>query len=245
MADLTVPIDWANGVIERWQFMCDVSVAWDATEQRRKLRASPRVEFEAEAMAVGSEASDFRVWLASHQASQFTMPYWPAGSDAAPSLAARFLEPVELRWIAPTLMRGSLKVRLIDNLPAPTASVPTSGGLDVLTTPVPDFSQPNTDAWHRLLEVLDYQTGPIRVTDRSGFARRRWGISYLLAGNDEIQTARSFLWRRAGRVSPALFPAPEGGTAKGRLDGDEIEWHWISPVLCRVSFGVLTLPDEA
>jgi hypothetical protein len=244
VADLTVPIDWRQGVVERWQFLSDVLVAWDGTEQRVKLRAWPRVELEAEALVAGSEASDFRAWLTSYQASEFTMPYWPDGSAASPSLAARFLEPVELRWSTPTLARALLKARLIDNITAPAASVPTSGGLDILETPVPDFAQPNADAWRRLLEALDYQTGLINVLDRSGFARRRWSLTYLLAGTTEIQVARTFLWRRSGRVTPALFSAPEAGTAKGRLDGDEIEWHWITPALCRVAFGVLTLPDE-
>lgn len=244
MADLVVPIDWQQGVVERWQFLTDILPGWDGTEQRVRLRVDPRVELEAEAMAEGSDAAAFRSWLAGYQAGAFVMPYWPAGSGASPSLSARFLEPLSLRWPAPNLCRGALKARLLDVLAAPSATVPTSGGLDVLTTPVPDIQDGIGDEWRRLLEVLDYRTGPLVVRDRSGYGRRRWGLSYLFSGS-EIATARAFFWRRAGRLSAALFPAPEGGTARARLDGDEIEWHWMTPALCRLSVSVLTLPNES
>jgi hypothetical protein len=244
VADLVYPIDWQAGVVERWRFLSAVAVAWDGGEQRQTLREVPRVEFEAELFASGANAAGLAAWLEAHQAESFLMPYWPAGESAVPALEARFLEPVEMRWPTPTLARAQAKTRLVEGLPVPAAEVPQSGGLDYLPTPAPDFREPLPDSWRRLLEVLDYQTGPIRVTDRSGYVRRRFGLDYLLIG-DEIAVARTFLWRRYGRVKPALFPAPAGGWVLARLDADDIEWRWITPQCCRVAVGVLTLPNEA
>ena len=243
MVDFAFPIDWQQGVVERWKFVSDVSTAWNGEEQRVALRAAPVVELEAGAFCVGDTAVALAAWLEAHQATAFNVPYWPAGESAPPSLAARMLEPIDSQWITPQLARPTVKVRLENGLAPPAAPVPDSGGVDILTAPYPDFAKPVADSWRRLLEVLDYRTGGIRVLDRSGYGRRRWALEYLLVGG-EIDVARTFVWRRKGRVRPALFTAPDGATVLARLDADDIEWRWITPHLCRVSLGVISLPNE-
>lgn len=245
VADFAFPIDWRNGVVERWKFVSDVLTAWNGAEQRVALRAAPVVELEAEAFCVGDTAVALGGWLDAHQAEAFNVPYWPDGESAPPSLAARMLEPIDAQWITPELARPTIKVRLENGLAAPAATVSESGGVDILTAPRPDFGKPVADSRRRLLEVLDYRTGGIRVLDRSGYGRRRWALEYLLWQSAEINAARAFVWARKGRVRPALFTAPDGAATLARLDSDNIEWRWITPHLCRVSLGVISLPNEA
>jgi hypothetical protein len=241
MASFDIPPDWAKGLTERWQFMTDVLVGWNATEQRRKLRAWPRVELEFEAVAGGSDAAALRDWLNAHQSEVFDLPWWPEGGGT--SYSARFLERLPAQWLTPERTRLPVKARLVENLPAPAGSVAQIGGHDAFVAPPPDWAQPLDDEWQRFLEVLDLRTGPIQVLDRAGFSRRRWTLEYLVAGAD-VARLRTFVWRRYGRLTPCWLPAPEGGNTWCRLDMDEIEWRWITPQMCRCTLGVLTLPDE-
>jgi hypothetical protein len=241
MASFDFPPDWRAGMVERWQYLTDVLVAWDGTEQRRMLRGWPRIELEFEAFCAGASAAALPAWLNAHQTELFTVPYWPGGGTAL--FNGRFLEPVEAKWRTPQLARCAAKIRLIDLLPAPSGTVDQIGGHDAFYDPHPDWAQPLPDQWRRLLEILDLQTGLIRVTDRAGFSRRRWTLEYLVAGAD-VARLRAFVWRRFGRLVPCWLPAPEGGLVWCRLDTDEIEWRWLTPEVCRCTLGALTLPDE-
>lgn len=242
MASFAFPPDWKAGLVERWQYLTDVLVAWDATEQRRQLRLFPRVELEYEAFCAGADATNLPVWLNAYQQGLFTVPYWPGGGSTLYN--ARFLEPVEVKWRTPLLARVAVKTRLIDLLPAPSGAVDQVNGEDAFHTPHPDWAAPLPDSWRAFIDIFDAQTGPIRVTSRAPFARRRWTLEYLVAGTD-VARLRRFVWLRYGRLKPCYLPAPEGDLALCRLDIDEIEWRWITPSVCRVTLGALTLPDEA
>lgn len=242
MAEFAFAPDWARPMVERWQFLTDILVADDGTEQRTRLRAAPRIELEFEARAEGADAAALAAWLEDHQSGEFDLPWWPTGGGD--TYAARFLERIKLLWTTPQLARAPAKARLSDSIPAPMATVDQIGGVDVFQAPAPDWAQPRDDEWARLLAILDYKTGPLRVVDRAGVARRRWSLEYRVEGAD-VGRLRAFVWQRHGRQAPAWLPAPEGGLALCRLDMDEIEWRWTTPELCRCTLGVVTLSDEA
>ena len=73
---LLVP-DWAEGILERLQWLTDVLQANTQHEQRRKIRLSPRRTFEAPFLAEGAERSRAELALLNWGARRWAMPVWP------------------------------------------------------------------------------------------------------------------------------------------------------------------------
>lgn len=244
MAEFLFQPDWAKGLVERWRFLTDVQTAWDGTEQRVRGRTRPRVELEFEAFAAGGDAPALAAWLADHQGGEFGVPYWPV--DAGWLAAARALEPIEVKWTTPALGRAPCKLALRDGPLVADAVPETLSGRDAFFNPPPDWAEPLSDQWRRTLDTLDFQTGPYRVRDRTGFGLRRITFAWRLAGGMAIARARRFVLNRQGRLHTAWWPGVEAGAPPwlGRLDQDDIEWRWIHPALCRLTLGVLSTPRE-
>jgi len=68
--------NWKREVIERWQWLTDVLTAYDNSEQRVKLRAKPRREYEFQVTAFGRERQEMENALWGWQHRLFAVPIW-------------------------------------------------------------------------------------------------------------------------------------------------------------------------
>ena len=71
------PIDWSTPVLERINFLTDILQSTTGYEQRRALRATPRLSFEADLLIHGTERQYFDLALIGWGARTFAMPIWP------------------------------------------------------------------------------------------------------------------------------------------------------------------------
>jgi hypothetical protein len=71
------PPNWAEPVLEWYQWLTDVLTAYDGGEQRRGLRALPRWGMEYEAALSGDAKRLFDTILHDRQALSFALPLWP------------------------------------------------------------------------------------------------------------------------------------------------------------------------
>lgn len=90
-------INWDNGVLERYSFLTDIITSWDGSEQRVKLRATPRREIEAHLQVFGLDfVRKLQSTLFGWQSRSYLIPYWPdyyvlsaelpAGSTVIPNI---------------------------------------------------------------------------------------------------------------------------------------------------------------
>jgi len=68
--------NWARDVIERWQWLTDVLTAYDNSEQRVKLRAKPRREYEFQVTTWARERQEMENALWGWQHRLFAVPIW-------------------------------------------------------------------------------------------------------------------------------------------------------------------------
>jgi hypothetical protein len=68
--------NWKRELIERWGWLTDVLTAYDNSEQRVKLRAVPRREYEFQALAVGADRQRLENALWGWQHRVFAVPIW-------------------------------------------------------------------------------------------------------------------------------------------------------------------------
>jgi hypothetical protein len=90
-------INWDKGVLERYSFLTDIITSWDGSEQRVKLRATPRREIEAHLQVFDlASMRKLQSTLFGWQSRSYLIPYWPdyysltadlpAGSTAIPNI---------------------------------------------------------------------------------------------------------------------------------------------------------------
>jgi len=90
-------INWDNGVLERYSFLTDIITSWDGSEQRMKLRSTPRREIEAHLQVFGLDfVRKLQSTLFGWQSRSYLIPYWPdyyllstelpAGSTVIPNI---------------------------------------------------------------------------------------------------------------------------------------------------------------
>lgn len=79
--------NWKSGLTENHEYLTDIMVAHDMTEQRAALRSKPRCTMQAAYLLHGADASRFDMVLAAGQAQVLLMPYWPAPSHLAAAAA--------------------------------------------------------------------------------------------------------------------------------------------------------------
>lgn len=90
-------INWDSGVLERYEWLTDIITSWDGSEQRIKLRATPRREIEAHLQVFGLDfVRKLQSTLFGWQSRSYLIPYWPdyyvlsaelpAGSTVIPNI---------------------------------------------------------------------------------------------------------------------------------------------------------------
>ena len=71
------PPDWSQPVKQKYQWLTDVIVSYDGTEQRRQLRSLPRVSWQYRMWFSGREKRRFEHWIHAHQSKVVELPIWP------------------------------------------------------------------------------------------------------------------------------------------------------------------------
>ncbi|AKH36900.1 MULTISPECIES: hypothetical protein [Nitrosomonas] len=91
-------INWDNGVLERYSFLTDIITSWNGSEQRVKLRATPRREIEVHLQVYGLDfMRKLQSALFGWQSRSYLIPFWPdyyllsaelpAGSTVIPNIS--------------------------------------------------------------------------------------------------------------------------------------------------------------
>jgi hypothetical protein len=71
-------INWDNGVTERYEWLTDIITSWNGSEQRVKLRATPRREIEAHLQVFGLDfVRKLQSTLFGWQSRSYLIPFWP------------------------------------------------------------------------------------------------------------------------------------------------------------------------
>lgn len=95
---LFTPHDWSDGLNETLEWLTDVMIAHDRTEQRAQLRILPRRSFDLRLTASGSERRLLDQWLAARKIRSLFMPVWRdlghLDSDIAAGNEVLYLDPV-------------------------------------------------------------------------------------------------------------------------------------------------------
>lgn len=71
------PIDWGQPVLERMDWLTDIMRSDAGYEQRRALRLTPRISYEAEVLVYGAERQYFDHCMTGWSARTFVVPVWP------------------------------------------------------------------------------------------------------------------------------------------------------------------------
>jgi hypothetical protein len=90
-------INWDNGVLERYEWLTDIITSWDGSEQRVRLRSTPRREIEAHLQVFGLDfVRKLQSTLFGWQSRSYLIPFWPdyyllstelpAGSTVIPNI---------------------------------------------------------------------------------------------------------------------------------------------------------------
>lgn len=70
-------VDWSKPVTETLQWLTDILQSKTGHEQRRSLRLSPRIQFDAELLLYDAERQFFDIAMVGWGAKTFAMPIWP------------------------------------------------------------------------------------------------------------------------------------------------------------------------
>lgn len=70
-------VDWSKPVTETLQWLTDILQSKTGYEQRRSLRLSPRIQFDAELLLYDAERQFFDLAMIGSGAKNFAMPIWP------------------------------------------------------------------------------------------------------------------------------------------------------------------------
>jgi hypothetical protein len=70
-------VDWSKPVTETLQWLTDILQSKTGHEQRRSLRLSPRIQFDAELLLYDAERQFFDLAMIGWGAKNFAMPIWP------------------------------------------------------------------------------------------------------------------------------------------------------------------------
>lgn len=70
-------VDWSKPVTETLQWLTDILQSKTGYEQRRSLRLSPRIQFDAELLLYDAERQFFDLAMIGWSAKDFAMPIWP------------------------------------------------------------------------------------------------------------------------------------------------------------------------
>lgn len=80
--------DWSFGMLERLEWLTDTFRAYDGTEQRARLRETPRRSLEFGFAAEGAQRRRLEAALYGAQSSTWTVPFWPDGEPIAAQINA-------------------------------------------------------------------------------------------------------------------------------------------------------------
>lgn len=123
--------NWKNGITENREYLTDIMVSHDQTEQRAALRSKPRCSMMYSLLMHGADAARFNWLTTAGQAQVLLMPYWPRPSrlraPATNGAALVLLDQAPPVWVVP----GAFLALLYADKTVQTVKVKEVNGRDV------------------------------------------------------------------------------------------------------------------
>lgn len=154
--------NWRREIVERWAWLTDVLTAYDHSEQRVRLRAQPRREYEFEALAHGADRQRLENALWGWQHRVFAVPIWQDRRTLT-AAAASGATSLSLSTADAEFEAGSLLVLMNDTQTAEAAEI-LSVSTNTLT-----LKLPLQNAWAAGTRVYPARLG--RIGESQKFSR--------------------------------------------------------------------------